>query len=101
MYAGSVHSCVLTREGTVYAFGKHEYTGHGDDEDVLEPRLIHAFSGGSEALVRQISVGPGGYHTMALTCQVGWDVIFRMLCLYFFWGGVYSIILHAIVIYDH
>eukprot|EP00904_Undaria_pinnatifida_P009747 jgi/Undpi1/5902/HiC_scaffold_2.g01176.m1 len=69
VYAGSVHSCVLTRQGTVYAFGKHEYTGHGDKEDVLEPRLILTFSGGSEALVRQISVGPGGYHTMALTCQ--------------------------------
>lgn len=70
VYAGSVHSCVLTREGTVYSFGKHEYTGHGDWDDVLEPRLIPAFSGGSEAIVRQISVGPGGYHTMALTCQV-------------------------------
>lgn len=70
VYAGSVHSCVLTREGTVYSFGKHEYTGHGDVCDVLEPRLIPAFSGGSEAIVRQISVGPGGYHTMALTCQV-------------------------------
>ncbi|CAM9947720.1 unnamed protein product [Ectocarpus sp. 13 AM-2016] len=69
VYAGSVHSCVLTREGTVYAFGKHEYTGHGDHEDVLDPRLIPTFSGGSGALVRQISVGPGGYHTMALTCQ--------------------------------
>ena len=77
VYAGSVHSCVLTREGTVYAFGKHEYTGHGDQEDVLEPRLIPIFSGGDADgsggthLVRQISVGPGGYHTMALTCQVG------------------------------
>lgn len=79
VYAGSVHSCVLTREGTVYAFGKHEYTGHGDQEDVLEPRLIPIFSsdggdggvGGEDRhLVRQISVGPGGYHTMALTCQV-------------------------------
>lgn len=76
VFAGSVHSCVLTREGTVYAFGKHEYTGHGDHEDVLEPRLIPIFSssggggGGETHLVRQISVGPGGYHTMALTCQV-------------------------------
>ncbi|CAM9609193.1 unnamed protein product, partial [Hapterophycus canaliculatus] len=74
VYAGSVHSCVLTREGTVYAFGKHEYTGHGEQEDVLEPRLIPTFSGsgaggGQARLVRQISVGPGGYHTMALTCQ--------------------------------
>eukprot|EP00903_Cladosiphon_okamuranus_P005550 g5526.t1 len=75
VYAGSVHSCVLTREGTVYAFGKHEYTGHGEHEDVLEPRLIPIFSGGDgdggreTHLVRQISVGPGGYHTMALTCQ--------------------------------
>lgn len=35
-FAGSVHTCVLTRLGQVYSFGKFEYTGHGRmGEDVL------------------------------------------------------------------
>ncbi|CAN0455959.1 unnamed protein product, partial [Discosporangium mesarthrocarpum] len=85
VFAGSVHTCVLTVGGAVYTFGKHEYTGHGERLDILSPRLITAFgdvpvrgSGGAAPphfcffpgrQVRQISVGPGGYHTMALTCQ--------------------------------
>ena len=35
VFAGSVHTCVLTRTGSVYSFGKHEYTGHGAAADVL------------------------------------------------------------------
>jgi hypothetical protein len=35
-FAGSVHTCVLTRLGQVYSFGKFEYTGHGRmGQDVL------------------------------------------------------------------
>ena len=66
VFAGSVHTCVLTRTGSVYSFGKHEYTGHGDETgDVLLPRLLEdCFEG---KVIRQISVGPGGYHTIALT----------------------------------
>jgi len=64
VFAGSVHTCVLTRAGTVYSFGKHEYTGHGSGEDVLLPRLLDAFD---DKRIDQISVGPGGYHTIALT----------------------------------
>ena len=66
VFAGSVHTCVLTQTGQVYSFGKHEYTGHGDESgDLLLPRLLDdCFEG---KVIRQISVGPGGYHTIALT----------------------------------
>jgi len=65
VFAGSVHTCVLTRSGQVYSFGKHEYTGHGSlGEDVLLPKLLDSFG---DKQIKQISVGPGGYHTIALT----------------------------------
>eukprot|EP00611_Tribonema_gayanum_P013137 TRINITY_DN2393_c1_g1_i2.p1 TRINITY_DN2393_c1_g1~~TRINITY_DN2393_c1_g1_i2.p1 ORF type:complete len:688 (-),score=224.31 TRINITY_DN2393_c1_g1_i2:641-2704(-) len=64
VYAGSVHTCALTTAGLVYSFGKFEYTGHGATRDVLSPRLVGAFNG---MPVKSISVGPGGYHTIALT----------------------------------
>ncbi|CAN0056753.1 unnamed protein product [Phaeothamnion confervicola] len=68
VYAGSVHTCVLTRCGAVVSFGKHEYTGHGADADVLLPLPINDVFGGSPVRpVRHISVGPGGYHTIAVT----------------------------------
>ncbi len=66
VFAGSVHTCVLLDDGSVYSFGKHEYTGHGADTDVLLPRRIPAFD---DVRVAQVSVGPGGYHTIALTCS--------------------------------
>lgn len=74
VFAGSVHTCVLTRVGQVYSFGKHEYTGHGVcavgsssslESDVLLPKLLS--DGLGDKHVSQISVGPGGYHTIALT----------------------------------
>ncbi|KAH8080343.1 hypothetical protein JL720_9036 [Aureococcus anophagefferens] len=61
--AGSVHTCALGVDGVAYSFGKHEYTGHGAAADVLTPRPLDAFGGRA---VREISVGPGGYHTVAL-----------------------------------
>ena len=66
VYAGSVHTCVLTRGGRVFSFGKFEYTGHGElgGDDVLLPRRLDAFG---DRTVAQVSVGPGGYHTIALT----------------------------------
>lgn len=64
VFAGSVHTCVLSREGSIYSFGKSEYTGHGLGDDVRLPHLLDAFQGKN---VCQISVGPGGYHTLALT----------------------------------
>jgi alpha-tubulin suppressor-like RCC1 family protein len=66
VYAGSVHTCALTDTGDLYSFGKHEYTGHGFPTDLLSPCLLRAFGGSA---VRQVSVGPGGYHTIALTTK--------------------------------
>jgi len=68
VYAGSVHTCVLTTDGDVFSFGKHEYTGHGSSNDILVPRKLDAF--GKEK-ISQMSVGPGGYHTIALTEESG------------------------------
>ena len=62
--AGSVHTCALGVDGVAYSFGKHEYTGHGAAADVLAPRPLAGAFGGRA--VREISVGPGGYHTVAL-----------------------------------
>lgn len=62
--AGSVHTCALGVDGVAYSFGKHEYTGHGAAADVLTPRPLDGAFGGRA--VREISVGPGGYHTVAL-----------------------------------
>ena len=56
VYAGSVHTCILTDTGEVYSFGKHEYTGHGSFGDVYVPRKLDAFA--SER-ISQLSVGPG------------------------------------------
>jgi len=66
VYAGSVHTCILTDRGEVYSCGKSEYTGHGGTVDLLHPRLLDAFDG---VPVRQVSVGPGGYHTIAYTAK--------------------------------
>jgi alpha-tubulin suppressor-like RCC1 family protein len=62
--AGSVHMCVLTDLGHLYSCGKSEYTGHGTRHDVLEPMLLDAFDG---VPIKQVSIGSGGYHTLALT----------------------------------
>ncbi len=66
VFAGSVHTCALLEDEHVYSFGKYEYTGHGSDADILFPRVIPEFE---DVRIAQISVGPGGYHTIALTCS--------------------------------
>jgi alpha-tubulin suppressor-like RCC1 family protein len=63
--AGSVHTCVLDDMGRVYSFGKHEYSGHGLSQDVLSPLELKGFADSGKVV--DLSVGPGGYHTMVLT----------------------------------
>jgi alpha-tubulin suppressor-like RCC1 family protein len=63
VFAGSVHTCALTADGLIYSFGKSEYTGHGSSADILSPQVLDEFNGKN---ICQISVGPGGYHTIAL-----------------------------------
>lgn len=48
----------------MYAFGRAEYVGLGSSRDVLTPRKISTFE---HTRVVSLSVGPGGYHTLALT----------------------------------
>lgn len=60
--AGSLHTCVLTDLGCVFTFGKAEYAGHSSTEDVLSPQQIDFGEP-----VKQVTVGPGGYHTIVLT----------------------------------
>jgi hypothetical protein len=64
VYAGSVHTCMLTSDGMLFACGKCEYTGHGRQIDVLYPEELDYFDG---VPIKTASVGPGGYHTIALT----------------------------------
>jgi alpha-tubulin suppressor-like RCC1 family protein len=65
VHAGSVHTCALSETRQLYTYGKREYTGHAFDSDLLVPTLLeHPFDG---AEIVQISVGPGSYHTIALT----------------------------------
>jgi len=62
----SVHTCALVENGQVYSWGKSEYTGHGSSTDVWYPMFLDGFNGQT---IAQISVGPGGYHTIALSSQ--------------------------------
>jgi alpha-tubulin suppressor-like RCC1 family protein len=45
VYAGSVHTCMLTSTGEVYACGKFEYAGHGGRHDVLVPSVVEGLDG--------------------------------------------------------
>ncbi len=71
--AGSVHTVVHTTDGELLVFGKHEYLGlgppvtaHMSELDTLQPVLLDAFEG---VPILTVSVGPGGYHTVALTLR--------------------------------
>lgn len=67
--AGSMQTCALTASGEVYSCGGCEYNGHGGDRDVLVPTILDGFD---RQCVVQISLSPGGYHTIALAA--GGDV---------------------------
>ncbi len=67
VHGGSVHTCALLADGSVFSWGKHQFAGHDSSEDVLVPRHLDSFGGRA---VKQLSVGRGGYHTMAL-CDTG------------------------------
>ena len=66
VFAGSVHTCALSRSGDLYTWGKCDFTGHGLPHDILWPRLLTLNHVG-QVSVSQLSIGPGGYHTLALT----------------------------------
>lgn len=60
---GSVHSCMLTRSGRVYATGKADFTGHGLAHDLTTPMILQRLDG---IVIKQISIASGGFHTLAL-----------------------------------
>jgi alpha-tubulin suppressor-like RCC1 family protein len=64
IFAGSVHTCALSESSELYSWGHRNYTGHGGTVDVLLPKKLETFEG---KLCHMASIGPGGYHTMALT----------------------------------
>jgi alpha-tubulin suppressor-like RCC1 family protein len=59
---GSCNTCVLTNDGKVYTFGQNYYTGINTHNNILIPTLIPF-----DEEIESISIGGGGYHTMALT----------------------------------
>ena len=64
IFAGSVHTCAISESGEMYTWGHVNYTGHGTETDVVEPKLLDRFDG---KLMHSASIGPGGYHTIALS----------------------------------
>ena len=64
IFAGSVHTCAIAESGQMYTWGHQNYNGHGANEDVMEPTLLDRFDG---KLMHSASIGPGGYHTIALS----------------------------------
>lgn len=62
--SGSVHSCILTDKGKILSTGHKYYTGHNNNKDVYTYKIIDSIK---DICFEKISIGPGGYHTMALT----------------------------------
>ena len=64
--AGNSHSLVLTREGLVYSFGRGKFgrLGHGNHDDLCEPKVIEALCG------RHVTAIVAGHNaSMALTAK--------------------------------
>ena len=61
--SGSTHTVGISENFKLYACGDFKYTGHNLDEDVLTLKEID-FNG---ILFEDVSIGTGGYHTIALT----------------------------------
>ena len=64
--AGNLHSLVLTREGLVYSFGRGKFgrLGHGNHDDLCEPKVIEALCG------RHVTAIVAGHNaSMALTAK--------------------------------
>lgn len=61
--SGSTFTIGLSKDNELYSCGDKRYNGHGLEEDLLEFRKID-FKG---QLFNDVSIGTGGYHTLALT----------------------------------
>ena len=61
---GSMHSCLLTKDYSIYSWGSKYYTGHNKKKDILKPLLLDRFN---KQLIKNLSIGWGGYHTACVT----------------------------------
>jgi alpha-tubulin suppressor-like RCC1 family protein len=63
---GSTHTCAISTQKELYTWGNWKYCGKyiTDQCDLFSPVKIDSLS---HLLFESISIGPGGYHTMALT----------------------------------
>lgn len=64
IFAGSVHGCLISDESEIYSWGNIKYSGHNGDKDILKPKKIKMLE---DIYFHMISIGPGGYHTIALS----------------------------------
>ncbi|KAM3920533.1 RCC1 domain-containing protein 1 [Leptodactylus fuscus] len=64
MALGNEHAVLLTSDGKVLTWGagRHGQLGHGDVEDVSEPRIVEALHG-----VTMSEVAAGGWHTGSIS----------------------------------
>ncbi|KAG9480889.1 RCC1 domain-containing protein 1 isoform X2 [Eleutherodactylus coqui] len=64
MALGNEHAVLLTSDGKVLTWGsgRHGQLGHGDVEDVSEPRVVEALHG---LTVREVA--SGGWHTVSIS----------------------------------
>ena len=61
--SGSVHQCAISENNELYSCGDYKYNGDGNKEDKLTLTKNSFFDG---IFFKKISIGPGGYHTLAL-----------------------------------
>ncbi|XP_044149086.1 RCC1 domain-containing protein 1 isoform X2 [Bufo gargarizans] len=64
MALGNEHAVLMTSDGKVLTWGagRHGQLGHGDVEDVSEPRIVEALHG-----VTMSEVAAGGWHTASIS----------------------------------
>ena len=63
---GSTHTCAISTQKHLYTWGNWKYCGKNisDHCDVFSPMKTESLS---HIIFESVSIGPGGYHTMALT----------------------------------
>ena len=61
--SGSVHQCAISENNELYSCGDYKYNGDGLEENKLFLTKNRFFNG---MFFKKISIGPGGYHTLAL-----------------------------------
>ena len=59
---GSTHGCALTSENRLVAWGHCVYSGH--NREVYVPTIVRRLA---HLRWHNVSIGPGGYHTVATT----------------------------------